>query len=98
MATKMQAEDRASPAKTLLLKVSLCADGHSMSHTHATHLATEHHVTEHAVHLPGVILMLFYSTMSIMSIDNKNFTHCALNNLHPCIRREHLEYLADIDL
>ena len=47
----MQAEGCASPAKTLLQKVSLSADGHSMSHTHATHPATEHHATEHAVHL-----------------------------------------------
>ena len=37
--------------KTLLQKVSLSADGHSMSHTHATHPATEHHAAEHAVHL-----------------------------------------------
>ena len=66
--------------KQTLQKVSLCTDGHSMSHTHATHLATEHHVTEHAAYLPEIISMLFYSTMSIMSIDNKNFTHCALNN------------------
>ena len=47
----MQAEGCASPAKTLLQKMFLSADGHSMSHTHATHPATEHHATEHAVHL-----------------------------------------------
>ena len=50
-ATKMQAEGVPRLQKTLLQKVSLSADGHSMSHTHATHPATEHHATEHAVHL-----------------------------------------------
>ena len=55
-----------------------------MSRAHATHLATEHRGTEHAVHLLGIISRLFYSEMSIMSIDNENFTHYALNDcFHP---------------